>query len=692
MTTTRSCLATACADGAPGKRTLLALGTALLLSSPAAFAQDDLSRELGGLSISELMNLEVDSVYGASRYVQKASRAPSSVSVVTADDIARSGALTLGDVLNNVRGLFVANDRNYLYLGVRGFQRPNDYNTRVLVLIDGHRMNDNIYDLGPVGREGMVDVELIERVEVIRGPSSSVYGSSAFFGVINVITKNAAAVDGVEASGAAGTFDTYKSRVTVGETFDNGVEWLVSASRFSSAGQPHLYFPEFDQRISADPLARNNGIANRIDGEDATSFLSTVRYEDLTFSAFWSERGKDVPTASYDTVFNDPREHTDDYRAYLDVKYDHRFGDHLWLQARAFYDEYVYTGIYPYDFAEPGSDPDVVLYQDDSDGRWLGTEWQLTAQLPERHTVVVGGEYRDNLRERQSGFNVLEPFEYAFYDDRESDVLGLFAQSETQLRANLSLTAGVRYDRYSRDADDTVNPRVGLIYNPSATGTIKALYGEAFRAPNPYELYYYADQASAAALTPETISTYEIVYEKQLATDLRVTVSGYDYRVDGLISQATTADGGLFFRNLDGAAARGIEIEVDRQFASGISLRASFARQNAEDTITGAELTSSPQNITKVDLTLPLRGDSLLAALQLQHQSEALTLAGDRTGDFLIANLTLLKRTSRKGLELSATIQNLFDERYAYPGAADHRQDSIAQDGRTFLGKLTYKF
>ena len=117
-------------------------------------------------------------------------------------------------MLNSVRGLYVPNDRNYQYLGIRGFQRPNDYNTRVLVLIDGHRMNDNIYDLGGVGREAMVDVDLIERVEVIRGPSSSIYGSSAFFGVINVITKRGAPFDGSELLAKAAASDTFKSRVT----------------------------------------------------------------------------------------------------------------------------------------------------------------------------------------------------------------------------------------------------------------------------------------------------------------------------------------------------------------------------------------------------------------------------------------------------------------------------------------------
>ena len=89
---------------------------------------------------------------------------------MTAEDIRRFGYTSLADVLRGVRGLYVTNDRNYTYIGVRGFLRPGDYTTRVLVLIDGHRLNDNVYDSGSVGRESMLDVELIDRVEVIRGP------------------------------------------------------------------------------------------------------------------------------------------------------------------------------------------------------------------------------------------------------------------------------------------------------------------------------------------------------------------------------------------------------------------------------------------------------------------------------------------------------------------------------------------
>src|SRR5688572_29384630 len=107
------------------------------------------------------------------------------------------------------------------------------------------------------------------------------------------------------------------------------------------------------------------------------------------------------------------------------------------------------------------------------------------------------------------------------YDD--SEVAGYFAQGEARLRDEFTVTAGVRYDHYGSTIDGAVNPRLALIYNPTETSAVKLLYGEAFRAPNPYERYYNVAQADAPALQPETIRTYELVYERYFASNYRLS-------------------------------------------------------------------------------------------------------------------------------------------------------------------------
>jgi outer membrane receptor for ferrienterochelin and colicins len=665
----------------------LAACIALALAAAADAADGP---ELADMSLEDLMEVRVESVYGASKHEQKVTQAPSSVTIVTAQEISRFGYRTLADVLRGVRGFYVSDDRNYQYVGVRGFLRPGDYNSRILVTIDGHRMNDSVYDGSYAGREGMIDLELIERVEVIRGPSSSLYGSSAFFGVINVITKRGGQFDGVEVAGEGGTFATYKGRATYGARFANGIEWLVSGSEYESDGASPLYYPEFDQRISDEPRAANDGTVRGLDHEDAQTFFTKLAYGSWSFAGFFDDRSKQVPTASFDTILHDPDEQTRDRRGYLELSYERRLSETVALHARAFYDDYLYQGAYPYDVALPGDPPDRVMYRDSAVGKWFGSEWQLSARFS-RHTLQVGGEYRDNRREYQDAYYDSDPRAYDLLDERSSDTLGVYVQDEVQLHEKLAMTAGLRFDRYDATFGSTLNPRMGLIYSPSPAATVKLLYGQAFRAPNPFERFYNPEQANQPELNPETIKTYELVYERYFGHRYSIGASAYYYDVNELITQTQTALGEQYFANLDQVRALGIELEAEAKFDSGIQLAMSYTRQKAKDDVTGLELSSSPHHLAKAHLTAPVYAQ-LLASLELQYNGSSRTLQGARSGDFLVANLTLLSEELLPGLEISAGVYNLFDERFGYPGSADNVQDVIEQNGRTVQGKITVRF
>ena len=136
------------------------------------------SPSLTDMTLEELMSLRIESVYGASGFKQKVTEAPASVTIITSEDIQRYGYRTLADILKNVPGFYVTYDRNYSYLGVRGFGLPGQYNNGIALLVDGHRLNENVYDAALIGTEFPLDVDLIDRVEVIRGPNSSLYVAS----------------------------------------------------------------------------------------------------------------------------------------------------------------------------------------------------------------------------------------------------------------------------------------------------------------------------------------------------------------------------------------------------------------------------------------------------------------------------------------------------------------------------------
>ena len=154
------------------------------------------------------MRLDAGQVFGASERLQPVTEAPASVSFITAEEIARYGYRTLADILRGVRGMYVTDDRNFSFVGARGFGKPGDYNSRILLLVNGHRVNDNVFGQAEIGAEFGLDPAMFERVEIIRGPASSLYGDSAFFAVVNVITKTGASLDGSIGDLETGTLGT----------------------------------------------------------------------------------------------------------------------------------------------------------------------------------------------------------------------------------------------------------------------------------------------------------------------------------------------------------------------------------------------------------------------------------------------------------------------------------------------------
>jgi iron complex outermembrane receptor protein len=274
-------------------------------------------------------------------------------------------------------------------------------------------------------------------------------------------------------------------------------------------------------------------------------------------------------------------------------------------------------------------------------------------------------------------------------------VLGLFAQDEVRLGERLLLNGGLRYDRVSPGAS-RLSPRAGLIVRATEQTTFKALYGQAFRAPNAYELYYGDSgetQKGNPDLRPETLTSYEGVVEQEIGDTLRAVLSAYHYRIHDLITLTVDeTDGLLVFRNLDRAEASGAEAELQYKVPGGLEARASYAFCNARDARTGTRLVNSPRHLSGGRLLLPLAAKRLYAAAELRYLGQRLDRNGGPVDGALLAGLTLTASLFDGRGEIAAGVRNLFDTEYADPTGSEHVQTEIPQDGRTFQVRLTWRF
>ena len=653
--------------------------------------------DLTELPLEALMDIEVPKVYGASKLEQKATEAPASVTIITADEIKKYGHRTLADVLQSVQGFNVSYDRDYAFLGARGLSL-GDFNDRMLLLVDGHRVNNNYNDGAAIGTDFILDVDLIDRVEVIRGPGSVLYGNNAFFGVINVVTRRGQQLNGVEASTEYGSFDTYKTRVSYGKLYTNGVEVLLSGTYYDSGGQDRLYYKEFDSP------ALNRGVAQNLDGDTSGSFFGSLGYTDFTLEGAFDRRQKANPTGQYSqtvdpttqtllTTFTDPRLRTTDERSYTAFKFAHSFPEVVDVSAQVYYDRYTYEIGYPQSLLVGTNVVSSSFSAEKDVGEWWGAELKLNKRLWDRHVITLGAEYRDDFLQ-DSRVDVENQPDDGSHSRTNRQSYGIYVQGDFEVRTNLHLIGGMRYDQYG-DFDPAINPRLALIYNPWEKSTFKAIYGTAFRAPSFYE---YTLGGPGQVLKPEEITGYELVYEQDIGRHLRSSLSGFYNEMNDLI----VFDSGSF-TNFN-AQTKGVELALETFWPSGIRGRASYSFQDTRDNSAGWDVPDSPNNLLKLNLTVPLVRDKVFAGLEFQYASnrrslhnttagnQAVTVQGEDAAGFGVVNLTLFSQKLIKNLEFSASVYNVLDRHYGDPASSFHVQDIIGQDGRSFRLKLTYRF
>jgi len=658
---------------------LLRVGFAMVFLAFAALAvsQAQVDQDLMSMNLEDLSRVKV---FSASRHFEDARKAPSSVSILTAADIRRNGWRTLGDALRSLRGFYTSYDRKTLFLGVRGFMRPGDNNSRVLLLVNGHRLNDEVYDGAAIGTAFSLDLDLVDHIEIVRGPGSSLFGTNAMFGVINVITRTAGSQTSIETSDDTGSFQSRTGRVTLSTSKGNRSA-LLSASYNHSPGHPSLFFPQF-----ASPLT-NNGYAENMDGGRFETIFADLRSGGFRLQGAFSDSKKKFSTAALGTLFNNPADWAEDTHAYVDASWHKTAWSGTDIDLRLFYDNYDQVGSGAIrNPSIPGTLTALVKSRSDS----AGAEANVTHEFG-RFIITAGADYQYSLRVLER--TILVGVGTISRADNTPWFAAVYGDAEINLVPKLILHAGGRIDRYSTFGG-AVDPRFALVYTPGAHTAVKYILGEAFQTPSDAEQFY-NDPINVlpppVKLLPEQILSNEFVVEQNLRPWFSVTADVFYNRLHNLLTAAPAGIPGYTWIVNDGQVdAKGLELEVAAEGSSGLGARVSYTATAATENGVTTRAVNSPVTQAKLNATSPLSKHAF-ASVELLYVGAMTDYRGTRVPSYVLPNVTVYTNPLWGGWVLSSSLYNTTNSRWFSPMGPFDPEDQIKLDGRTWRFKVTYR-
>jgi len=502
---------------------------------------------------------EEDVVVGAAKREQSLGSVASAVTVVSADRIRRFGYRTVAEAIAGVAGVYIQDTRLTQQVGIRGLQIPGGFNSRLLVLVDGAAVNEAWGAFAGVGYDSIISIDDVERIEVIRGPVSSLYGTNAFFGIINVVTRGAA--NGAGMWGRIGIHSINGEIATAGfatGTVDKQVRGSVMV--LNRIGESTLAVGEI-----------NNGAALPADGGDTVIGAIVGSYN----GSFGQLRGfrsrRESPYAPYDSDPSlDPGYTLYNYQLLAEGGHTHELSKRATIGARAYGTLYRF-----YDEIDDGTGSGLFL--DYGDAATLGAEVRGRFQLLDdnRLGITGGAEASYNKTESRSFTEGMEADGAKV--PKDFTIQGLYTELDGQITPWLGYTGGARFDRNSVVNNGTrLSPRAALFLSRAQRVGLKLLYAEGFRNPSMFEGFFEdkRDFAANPAIEPELIRSFEVVGWTK-AGGLFARASAFVWDARGVIEQRPIAnpfgaiDDVLQFQNIGRYVTRGVEAEASYRDSRG---------------------------------------------------------------------------------------------------------------------------
>ena len=612
-------------------------------------------------------------VEAAALHAQTLENAPASVTVVTAAEIRMFGYRTLAEALAGVRGFYFTNDGQYDYAGVRGLAIPGDFNTEFLVMLNGHPLTENIYSSNNFFAQDFgLDMDLVERIEIIRGPSSALYGSNGMLANINVVTKSPVDVAKFRASTEIGSFGEKKVLLSSSLDLGKGANLLLSTSVFNETGR-ELYVP-------------GNGTAHRFDAQKGYHTFANLVWGHWSFTGYFNSRVMYVPFASGGSIFDDQGTRLRDSRNSIGVNYSREVGQSSTLRWQLSYDQYRYDDRVDY----PMDSGQIEDNRTGNWGDWVTSQLTYSFAVPQFGTTTVGVQGSFEVRSLQINRDV-SPVPSTILNISDPDRSGaVFAQQELPLASHWTAYLGLRVD-HSRNFGGFASPRLALVYRPSERTSYKLVYGRPFRNPSTYERYFDDSlyQVANPRLTRETAQVFEGSVERKLRNSVTAIVNAFDYRLGSVIQGVWTSDTLMQYQNAGAQRSSGMEFEAQTSPTSWLQADASFVVQKASEGVLGHGLPNSPSRIGKAKLAGPLVRNKLYLSGGFQYLSARATVTGALLRPVALADVTLSTKRLCRDFNLVFGIRNLFNWQYDQPVSLSI--DRIRGDGRSFFLKAIWE-
>jgi len=650
------------------------------LTPPLQAAEQEAGPGPIDLSIEELLDIQVE---GAALHAQSLKDAPASVTILTQDDIRRFGYRTLAEALSDARGFFTTYDHIYHFQGVRGFALPGDYGTRLLLLVNGHNMTDNVLGQSVwFGQDFPVDMSLIKRIEVIRGPASALYGTSGVFATINVVTFSPDEFKSAQLRTETGTLGEKKIQAAASFALGQRASVLLSGSILRNRGERSIYVPAYDD------ASTNFGQAVGVDGERGYHVFGNLTWRDWNISGLLGGRDKRHVISWGETVFNDPATRSSDAPNFVDATYAHNFGSERSMHWRTYYDSYRFRGAFLYQ-VEGGTVENAQTFS----GDWAGSQLDYRVRVPYLGFLTFGGVGQFDLRAMMRSADVTPVYRQVTSIDKRERSAAVFAQDEwtyKQWHVNLGTRIDRSHDKYH------VMPRVALIYSSSQT-SYKLLYGKAFRNPTAFESFYTDLEARSIGnpdLRPESSNTQEFVVERKVGRRFNGILSIYRYYLDDLLVIDYTGDGLLQYHNSSEVGAGGIEMELNGHplpAVPGLEFVSSLTLQRAMDQIKDQPLPNSPHHLGKFRIAVPFLDGRLSIASATRYIGTRQSLAGAKLPGVVLSDIVFSSNRLTPSVDFQLAVRNVGNVIRLNPIALNSRVDTLASAGRTLFASFTWR-